>query len=172
MPRASSVAKVAAGIAAAFHSSKACNHGGIEPFETTLALDLFLLRRLRRELAAWLARVEVPDDIGVEVILATHEAAANAIEHARLGTEITVRGARADTKVLIVVANHGRWGKTRSVDEMRGRGLILMEQLMSDVEIQAKSQRTVIRMRKDLPARADASPYSKSENEPLRRPVS
>ena len=33
---------------------------------------------------------------------------------------------------------------------MRGRGLILMKQLMSDLEIQVKSQRTVVRMRKDL----------------------
>ena len=38
----------------------------------------------------------------------------------------------------------------RSLDEMRGRGLTLMNQLMSDLEIQVKSQRTVVRMRKDL----------------------
>lgn len=89
-------------------------------------------------------------DVTDEIILATHEAAANAIEHARMGTEVTVRGVRDESKVLIVVANHGGWRAPRSLDEMRGRGLILMKQLMSDLEIQVKTRRTIVRMRKDL----------------------
>lgn len=87
-----------------------------------------------------------------DIILATHEAAANAIEHAQMGTEVTIRGVRDEGKVVIVVANSGKWKKPRSMEEMRGRGLILMKQLMSDLEIQAKSQRTVVRMKKDLSA--------------------
>ena len=122
----------------------------IEPFETALSLDLSLLGGLRRELKAWLTSVQVVGDVTDEIILATHEAAANAIEHARMGTEVTVRGVRDESKVLIVVANSGAWIAPRSLDEMRGRGLILMKQLMSDLEIQVKSQRTVVRMRKDL----------------------
>jgi anti-sigma regulatory factor (Ser/Thr protein kinase) len=92
----------------------------------------------------------VAGDVRDEIILATHEAAANAIEHARMGTEVSVRGVRDADKVIIVVANSGEWTEPRSLDERRGRGLTLITKLMSDLEIQAKSQRTVVRMRKDL----------------------
>lgn len=122
----------------------------IEPFETSLSLDLSLLGKLRRDLKAWLASVRVEGVFTDEILLATHEAAANAIEHALTGTEVTVRGVRDESKVLVVVANSGAWNAPRSLDEMRGRGLILMKQLMSDLEIQVKSQRTIVRMRKDL----------------------
>ena len=126
----------------------------IEPFETSLSLDLFLLRGMRRELATWLASVRVVGDVRDEIILATHEAAANAIEHARPGSEVTVRAVRDADKVIVVVTNSGGWKPPRSLEEMRGRGLILMKQVMSDLEIQAKSQSTVVRMRKDLSASA------------------
>ena len=126
----------------------------VDPFETRLSLDLSLLRGLRRDLAAWLMQVQVNGRVSDDIILAAHEATANAIEHAHLGTEVTVRGVRDEGKVVIVVTNSGAWKKPRSMDEMRGRGLALMKQLMSDLEIQTKSQRTVIRMRKDLSASA------------------
>ena len=122
----------------------------IEPFETSLSLDLFLLRGMRRELAAWLARIRVADDVRDEIVLATHEAAANAIEHARTGSELTVRAVRDENKVIIVVTNSGEWKPSRSLEEMRGRGLILMKQVMTDLEIQVRSQNTVVRMRRDL----------------------
>lgn len=125
-----------------------------EPFETSLPLDLFLLRGLRRDLAAWLARIRVVGEMRDEIILATHEAAANAIEHARRGSEVTLRGVRDADKVIIVVTNCGEWKEPRSPDERRGRGLALIKQLMSDLEVQVKSQRTVVRMRKDLSASA------------------
>jgi hypothetical protein len=44
----------------------------------------------------------------------------------------------------------GKWAEPRSLDEAQGRGLTLIKQLMSELEIQVKSQRTVVRMRKDL----------------------
>ena len=112
---------------------------------------------MRRELAAWLARIRVAGDVRDEIILATHEAAANAIEHARPGSEVTVRAARDADKVLVVVTNSGEWKEPRFVDDRRGRGLALMKRLMSDLEIQVKSQRTVVRMRKELSvSQADA----------------
>lgn len=103
-------------------------------------------------MAAWLTQVDVTGVVSDDIILATHEAAVNAIEHARLGTEVTIRGARDDYKVIMVITNSGEWKKARSAEEMRGRGLILMKQLMSELEIQVKSRRTVVRMRKDLSA--------------------
>jgi serine/threonine-protein kinase RsbW len=131
------------------------NATAIEPFEVTLSLDLFLLRGLRRELREWLLRNQVAEDSRDEIILATHEAAANAIEHAQSGSEVTIRGVRESSKVVIVVTNTGAWARPRSPDEARGRGLDLMKQLMTDLEIHAKPQRTVVRMWKDL-ARSSA----------------
>jgi len=122
----------------------------MEPFEASLALDLFLLRGLRRDLAAWLARMRVAGEVRDAIILATHEATANAIEHARLGSEVTLRAVRDADKVIIVVTNAGEWKEPRSSDERRGRGLTMITRLMSDLEIQVKSHRTVVRMRKDL----------------------
>jgi anti-sigma regulatory factor (Ser/Thr protein kinase) len=145
----------------------------IETFETSLALDLSLLRRLRRELAAWLERLEVPDAISDDIVLATHEAAANAIEHARLGTEITVRISRADSKIDVLVSNIGGWGEPRSLDQMRGRGLAIMNHVMSDLEVQSLSQRTVIRMHKELSSTGTRSARRRlrRNNEQLERGV-
>jgi anti-sigma regulatory factor (Ser/Thr protein kinase) len=100
--------------------------------------------------------VSVPDEIHDDVILATHEATANAIEHAELGTEVTVRGVHDDEKLLMIVTNSGVWKRPRSTDETRGRGLALIRALMSEVEVHVRNRRTVLRMRKDLsPAPAE-----------------
>jgi anti-sigma regulatory factor (Ser/Thr protein kinase) len=122
----------------------------IEHFETSLNLDLSRLRALRRQLAAWLEQMSVSEAIRDDVILATHEAAANAIEHAELGSEVTVKGVHDEGSVLVIVTNSGVWKRPRSTDELRGRGLALMQALMSEVEIKARHHRTVLRMRKDL----------------------
>jgi serine/threonine-protein kinase RsbW len=122
----------------------------IEHFETSLNLDLSRLRALRRQLAAWLERMSVPAEVRDDVILATHEAAANAIEHAELGSEVTVKGVQDEGSVLVIVTNSGVWKRPRSSDEMRGRGLALMQALMSELEVQVRNRRTVLRMRKHL----------------------
>ncbi len=95
-------------------------------------------------------------------MLAVHEAAANAIEHA--GARVTVRGARDEDKLLLVVSNSGRWRELRSNDAGRGRGLSLMRALMTDIEVQARPERTIVRMRIDLPVSvtgADSAPSTR-----------
>jgi serine/threonine-protein kinase RsbW len=129
----------------------------MEPLEVSLHLDLSLLRGMRRDLATWLGKVGVPDEIRDEVILATHEAAANAIEHADLDTEVTVRMLESDGKIIVHVLNRGQWRPPRSAEEMRGRGLSLIEQLMSDVDIQATRGCTMVRMLRELPQLASSS---------------
>ena len=92
----------------------------------------------------------MPAEVRDDVILATHEAAANAIEHAELGSEVTVKGVQDEGSVLVIVTNNGVWKRPRSSDEMRGRGLALMQALMSELEVQVRNRRTVLRMRKHL----------------------
>jgi serine/threonine-protein kinase RsbW len=135
----------------------------MEAFEASLRLDLSLLRGLRRQLQSWLAEIGVPDDAAEDVVLATHEAAANGIEHAEFGTEVTIRGTRDDDQLIVVVTNSGPWKRPRSMDESRGRGLVLMENLMSEVDIQARSKVTAVRMCKDLSRREAGSPPGRGE---------
>jgi anti-sigma regulatory factor (Ser/Thr protein kinase) len=75
--------------------------------------------------------------------LATHEAAANAVEHAQAGVVVTV--SRDGNRVTVVVRNAGGWNEPDG-DKYRGRGLILMRGLMSLVEVGSRPDGSVIRM--------------------------
>jgi serine/threonine-protein kinase RsbW len=108
------------------------------------------LRGLRHEIAAWLDSIGVPPDPRDAVVLAVHEAAANAIEHAT--GRVTVRGARDGEKLLLVVSNSGRWRGPRAVDVARGRGLTIMRGLMTNLEIRTNPEGTTVRMRMDFPS--------------------
>ena len=120
----------------------------MEPFEASLPPDLARLRRLRHELAAWLGALDLSADRRDAVVLAVHEAAANAIEHAN--GRVTVRGACDGDKLLLVVTNSGRWRGPRPSDSERGRGLTVMRSLMSQLEIRIDPEGTTVRMRMDL----------------------
>ena len=118
----------------------------MERFDMSLRLDLALLRVLRRDLSSWLRRADVDSDVGENIVLATHEAAANAIEHADLGTEVTVLVRRSADELRVDVENVGAWKNWPAKDEPRGRGLVLMRELMSEVHIHSVSGRTRVQM--------------------------
>lgn len=123
----------------------------MEPFESYLPRDLHRLRALRRDLAGWLDRTGVPPEKRDAIVLAVHEAAANAIQHA--GSRVTVRGARDEDKVIVVVSNSGRWSGGKVEAEIdRGRGLTIMRGLMSHLDVSRMPDQTTIRMRLDLDA--------------------
>jgi anti-sigma regulatory factor (Ser/Thr protein kinase) len=92
--------------------------------------------------------VEALDAQREDVVLATHEAVANALEHADDSSQVTVRGL-VDGRVLVLcVENSGPW---RVHEERgRGRGLMLMKALMTELDIRTDAEHTVVRMRKDL----------------------
>lgn len=122
----------------------------MDPFEVSLSLDLSLLRMLQRQLTSWLEVAEVAGSARDSIVLATHEAAANAIEHAQLGSEVTVRGMRDHDELMVVVTNTGTWKKSRHDDDVRGRGIALMKALMSEIDVRRESRRTTVTMRKHL----------------------
>lgn len=105
---------------------------------------------LRRELTSWLEVAEVAGSARDSIVLATHEAAANAIEHAQLGSEVTVRGMRDHDELMVVVTNTGTWKKSRHDDDVRGRGIALMKALMSEIDVRRESRRTTVTVRKHL----------------------
>ena len=121
----------------------------MEPFEATLPPDLARLRDLRHALAAWLERVGITGRDRDAVVLATHEAAANGIQHA--AARVTVRGVRDEEKLLVVVSNTGRWrGRPRDETRSGGSGLTVIRGLMSHLDINVGEGRTTLRMRMDL----------------------
>ena len=54
----------------------------MEVFLVTLPCDVSRLVELRRDLGEWLDQTDLGDAMRSSVVLATHEAAANAIQHA------------------------------------------------------------------------------------------
>lgn len=118
------------------------------PFEASLPIDVEALRELRSALRAWLETAGVPDARRDEIVLATHEAVSNAVEHAVEDTQVTIRGRLDDGVVTVAVENSGAWHDR--AERGRGRGLVLMAALMTKLEIVTERGRTVVRMHKDL----------------------
>jgi PAS domain S-box-containing protein len=115
------------------------------------------LARVRDELERWL------DDAGVErrvvhdVVAATNEACANAIEHAYdpgEGATFEVEGMIRPGEVFVGVRDFGAWRPAR--ERGRGRGLELIRQLVDTVVVERDSNGTEVSMTRELVERAAA----------------
>ena len=105
---------------------------------------------LRRRVGAWLAaqgagRAEVED-----VVLAVHEAAMNAVEHAYGPTDanVVVTASRDGDVVEIEIADDGHWRDPR--DARRGRGHGIMSAVMDEVAIETGPRGSTVRLRRRL----------------------
>ena len=98
----------------------------------------------------------MPDPSRSDVVLATHEAAANAIEHAASRTPIEIRARLATATVAAEITDHGRWKDASRPDaaasefEQRGRGLQLIEGLVTAVRIETDGDGTTLRLLKQI----------------------
>ncbi len=107
-------------------------------FEFEIPSDPRMLRGMRRRLDAWLVGRGLEHDDVVDVVLAVSEACNNAIEHAYRDNgsgpvDITVT---KDVETLrVVVEDRGVWREQTRSDE-RGRGLMLIEQLMDAMNVE------------------------------------
>jgi PAS domain S-box-containing protein len=106
------------------------------------------LRVLRTRLAGWMDRHGVSADVVFDVNLAVSEAAANAVSHAYglEDGEFDV-DARFDGDTLVcTVTDRGRWrDRPRDGD---GRGLLLMQALTDDLDIESTDEGTRVAMRR------------------------
>ena len=123
-------------------------------FSTTLVEDLRLvvpatqdgLVEMRSGLRSWLSAGRVEAGAAGEVVLATWEAGANAIEHAQRPSQATFRlGARLDDGgwLRVEVQDSGQW-KPGEGSTDRGLGLNLMRSLMDTVDVQTGDAGTTI----------------------------
>ena len=110
---------------------------------------------MRRLLARWLEHVGATRTEVEDLMLATAEAAANAIEHA-YGLELGALEVRAWTSkqgsVKVAIRDFGNWRAPRGTH--RGRGLLLMEGLADEVEVIRSAEGTTIELSRRLGAEA------------------
>jgi len=109
----------------------------------------------RRMLGRWLEQAGASGKEAWEVQLATHEAFANAIEHAyRFGEALMVLEARlADGEVVLTVSDTGGWRKPIEGD--RGKGIALMRGLMDHVSVDSGDAGTSVELRRRLSGEGD-----------------
>jgi anti-sigma regulatory factor (Ser/Thr protein kinase) len=109
-----------------------------------------MLADLRRSLTSWLESHGASSDAQDAVVLATHEAAVNAIEHGR-AAETTITAAMDTHVVDIIVTNTGApWTATDHGNEERGRGITLIKGLMTETAIHNDGRKTTAVMRLQL----------------------
>ena len=82
------------------------------------------------------------------VILATHEAVANAIQHSGTADRIRVRADATPDGLTIMVADAGAWRIPDDPPPLeRGRGLNLIHSLVSDATIETDAGGTTVLLR-------------------------
>ncbi len=121
-----------------------------ERFRLELPGDPAELAAMRSLLRRWIRHAGgTPRDVA-EILSATGEAAANAIEHAGAPaqTPLEIVGTVAGREVDITVRDYGSWRPERA-DE-RGRGLVLMRAMMDTVEVTPSPEGTTVRLRRRL----------------------
>src|SRR4029077_11621196 len=88
--------------------------------------------------------------LSYDILVATGEACANAIEHAyglRPG-EIQVDVSRSDNRLSVSIKDQGSWRDARG--ENRGRGLPIMNKLATSVDVVRTTDGTDVRLTWDL----------------------
>ena len=118
----------------------------MDAFVARLPCEVSRLAALRRDLGGWLAETDLSDRIRSSIVLATHEAAANAIEHATPCESVEVRAAIDEENLTVAVRDTGVWKQANLDNDERGRGLIMITALIPHVEIVTEPSGTTVRM--------------------------
>lgn len=128
------------------------------PFRATLGADVSELIDFRRGFGLWLHEGEVSDDLAAELVLAAHEAVANAVQHSDSTDEIKVRASIGADGITIDVTDRGRWTTPDGRIEDNRRGLELIRGLTDQVLLCLDESGTTLKMRHSLepPARMPA----------------
>jgi anti-sigma regulatory factor (Ser/Thr protein kinase) len=128
---------------------------GGEELQTTFRADARQLLVLRRLLQRWLRERGLAPDVAYDVIAATGEAAANAIQHAYgpTGGMIHVGAEVSGDSISFTVRDLGRWRFPRDPD--RGRGLAMMQALADEVRISRSETGTSVELRWRLEGNGD-----------------
>jgi serine phosphatase RsbU (regulator of sigma subunit)/anti-sigma regulatory factor (Ser/Thr protein kinase) len=122
----------------------------IEPLDLTLPTDPSTLAPLRKELRQWLEEAGANADESRDIVLATVEAAANAVEHAYGpgNAQFELDAHVVGGEVTVTVRDFGSW--RNESDPHRGRGLGVMRAAMHGVEVTSEAEGTRVILRRRL----------------------
>jgi serine/threonine-protein kinase RsbW len=100
---------------------------------------------------SWLRDNSVSQDDTFDVLVATTEAYANAVQHAYgIATgSVEIAASITDGELHIAVRDRGTWKPTTASANGGGRGLTVMRALMDAVEIESGAEGTEVRMRRE-----------------------
>ena len=123
--------------------------GSGEPFERRVQAEPWRLKSLRADLTAWLEARGIGASDRDAVVLACSEAAANAMEHAYVGShgDVCVLADTVPGEVTLAVRDRGAWRIPGT--HGRGRGLKIVEHVMDEVVLD-RGRGTRITMRRRL----------------------
>jgi anti-sigma regulatory factor (Ser/Thr protein kinase) len=106
-------------------------------FAATLVDGPTELASMRHSLTSWLKLTDASADVRGAVLLATHEAAANAMTHGEPESPVSISASQDDDGgFTIEVTNGGGWKEPEPGHH--GRGLALMTELMAEVGIHTR----------------------------------
>jgi serine/threonine-protein kinase RsbW len=102
----------------------------------------------------WLEEAGVPTGLRVRIILASHEAAANAVRHANPCSNLKLWAVIDERFLTVEIADTGSWSGevVDDGDEEHGRGLAMIRDLMAQVKVRTSPEGTTVRMREQLVA--------------------
>jgi anti-anti-sigma factor len=120
----------------------------LEPLELDLVADPAALPGVRRRLNSWLIALGMGEQDRVGVMVAVGEACANAAEHAYRGTEpgpmSVTAGVDVDGVLTVTVRDEGTWRPPNRDPGDRGRGLLIMRQLVDRVVLEEEAKGTTV----------------------------
>jgi anti-sigma regulatory factor (Ser/Thr protein kinase) len=109
-------------------------------------------RLLRQGLRIWLEQAGVKKTETFEVVPATTEAFANAVEHPQNPTShlVDVTGAITDHTVTISIRDYVTWNGDQTRKQDGGIGFVIMEELMDAVRVEPLSDGTTVTMHRRI----------------------
>jgi GAF domain-containing protein/anti-sigma regulatory factor (Ser/Thr protein kinase) len=124
-------------------------------FELLLPATTTALAVLRRSLRRWLTDNGATDNDVVEILIAVGEAAGNAVEHAYGPGDATfdVAATITSSEVEVIVRDYGAWRPPRGHN--RGRGTLLMQELMDGFEVRTTDEGTEVCLRRRIGTEAE-----------------
>ena len=103
-------------------------------------------RLVRHDFQAWIAHYQLGAEAEGDLALALGEALANSVEHAYADSApgvIEVDATCVDRHLHVTVRDHGLWRSPHD-DTDRGRGLMLMRQLVDTVQVDTDGRGTLV----------------------------